>query len=147
MARTQITPSFYFHLRKVEVDMHSWAVENERTENFAQLIARLMTEYDVNESDIARAIGVSISTVYTWSSGKRGGKRGPRRLSLQALHEAYPKFTEEEIFAAAGRQAPGPMDPDAEQRVMELYRGLTKEQRELQEIQMRAVYEKNQSAG
>lgn len=121
--------------------------DTERTESFAQLMARLMAEYNVNESQIARALGLNTGTVYTWTSGKRGGKRGPRPATLRALHEAYPKFSEAEINAAVGRAAPGPMDPDAEQRVLELYRGLTAEQQRMKLIELAALNDANQSAG
>lgn len=121
-------------------------MEDERTENFAQLIARLKDHYKVSEPQIAAAIGVHVSTVNTWASGKRGAKQGPRRAYLQALHDAYPAFSVDEINAAAGRQAPGPLDPDAEQRVLELYRGLTAEQQRMKEIEMRALNEANHSS-
>lgn len=120
-------------------------MDNERTENFAQLIARLKAEYQVNEVEIARRLGLHHSTVYNWSQGKRATKNGPRRTTLRKLHDAFPKFTLEEIEAAAGRLAPGPLDADAEERILELYRGLTEEQQRIQEIQMRALNEANQS--
>lgn len=116
---------------------------DERTENLAQLIAELKTEYKVSEPQIAEAIGVSVSAVNYWATGQRGGTRGPRRKSLEALAEAYPKFTRERIFAAAKRRAPGPLDPDAETRILEVFRELTAEQQKLLEIQARAVAESN----
>lgn len=122
---------------------HSCPVDNERTENFAQLIARLKTEYQVNEVEIARRLGLHHSTVYNWSQGKRATKNGPRPATLRALQQAFPKFTLAEIEAAAGRQAPGPLDADAEERILKLYRGLTEEQQRIQEIQMRALNEAN----
>jgi transcriptional regulator with XRE-family HTH domain len=123
-------------------------VENkeERTENLAQLIKRLKDEYQVNESEIARAIGVAPATVNSWTLGIRGTKRGPNKEKLRALAEAFPKFTEEEIFAAAGRKAPGHLTPDAKQRLLALIEELTEDQQELQEIQIRAVVESNRSA-
>lgn len=114
-------------------------------ENLPQLIAKLRAEYGVNEPQIAAKIGVSVSTVNSWSSGRRGGKQGPRRASLQALHDAYPKFTAERIFAAAKREAPGPPDGEAEERVLGIYRELTEEQQRLTEIQMRAWRESNRT--
>lgn len=114
-------------------------------ENLPQLIAKLRAEYDVNEPQIAAAIGVHVSTVNTWASGKRGGKRGPRREHLQALADKFPKFTPERIFAAAKRQAPGPPDEDAEARVLAIYRELTEEQQRMSEIQMRALRDSNQT--
>ncbi|SCK20485.1 hypothetical protein YUYDRAFT_02139 [Streptomyces sp. ScaeMP-e48] len=112
------------------------------TEDLAQLLARLKDTYKVNDSQIATAIGASPSAVNTWIHRKRQ----PRPEALRALAAAYPKFTEDEIFAAAGRKTPGPLAPDAEERLLELFRGLTAEQQELQEIQLRALNEHNRSA-
>lgn len=117
----------------------------QRTEDLAQLLARLKDTYGVNESEIARRIGVAPSTVNSWTNRTRGGKRGARPEKLRALAEAFPKFTEAEIFAAAGRDAPGPLSPDAEARIIELWRGLTEEQQRLKEIEMRALGESNRT--
>jgi transcriptional regulator with XRE-family HTH domain len=119
--------------------------DQERTENLAQLLARLKDEYGVNESEIARRIGVAASTVNSWTQGTRGGKRGVRPGSIRALAEAFPKFTAEEISRAAGREAPGPLSPDAEARILELFRGLTEEQQRAKEVEMRALNEMNKT--
>jgi transcriptional regulator with XRE-family HTH domain len=119
--------------------------DQERTEDFAQLLARLKDTYGVNESEIARRIGVAPATVNSWTNRTRGGKRGVRPSSIRALAEAFPKFTEEEIFRAAGREAPGPLSPDAEARIIELFRGLTEEQQRMKEVEMRALNEMNQT--
>ncbi|MEU7154070.1 helix-turn-helix domain-containing protein [Streptomyces sp. NPDC045456] len=118
----------------------------ERPENLATLIKRLKVEYDVTESEIARRIGVAPATVNAWVHSKRGTGRGPNPDKLRALAEAFPKFTEREIFAAAGRKAPGPLSPDAEERILALFRSLTAEQQEMKEIEMRALAERNQSS-
>ncbi len=112
------------------------------TEDLAQLLARLKDEYGVNDSQIAAAIGVSISTVNTWVHRKRQ----PRPDALRALAAAYPKFTEDQIFAAAGRKTPGPLSRTAEERLLELFRGLTAEQQEIKELELRALNEHNRSA-
>ena len=117
----------------------------ERTEDLAQLLARLKDTYNVNESEIARRIGVAPSTVNSWTNRTRGGKRGARPEKLRALAEAFPKFTEDEIFAAAGRETPGPLSTEAEARILELYRGLTAEQQRAKEIEMRALNEANRT--
>ena len=119
--------------------------DQERTEDLAQLLARLKSTYDVNESEIARRIGVAASTVNSWVNRTRGGKRGVRPATIRALAEAFPKFTEEEIARAAGRETPGPMNPDGEQRILELYRGLTAEQKRMKEVEMRALNELNRT--
>jgi transcriptional regulator with XRE-family HTH domain len=118
----------------------------ERTENLAQLIKRLKDTYNVSGSEIARRIGVSSSAVSGWTTGVRGGKRGPSRENLKALAREFPKFKEQEIFAAAGRQAPGPLSPDAEARILELYRELTPEQQKFTEAQLRAIRDLNHSS-
>lgn len=117
----------------------------ERTENLAQLIKRLKDEYHVNESEIARRIGVAPATVNSWTLGKRGTKRGPNKDKLKKLAAEFPKFSEQEIFAAAGREAPGDLSPDAEERLLNLFRELTPEQQEMSEIQLRALRDANQS--
>ncbi|MFB7589315.1 XRE family transcriptional regulator [Streptomyces sp. NPDC056169] len=115
----------------------------ERTENLAQLIEAIESTYKVSQSAIARAIEVAPATVNAWKLGKRGGSRGPNPEKLRALHAAFPKFTEERIFAAARRAAPGPLDEEAEQRLLDLFRGLTEEQQRAKLIEMRALGEAN----
>lgn len=119
--------------------------DQERTEDLAQLLARLKDAYNVNESEIARRIGVAASTVNSWTNGTRGGKRGVRPGNIRALAEAFPKFTEEEIARAAGRVAPGPLSADAEARILELYRNLTEEQQKITEAQLKALNEMNRT--
>ncbi|MGW1122826.1 hypothetical protein ACWD5B_37905 [Streptomyces tanashiensis] len=116
---------------------------DERTENLAQLIKAIESTYEVNQSAIARAIGVAPATVNAWKLGKRGGTRGPNPEKLRALHGAFPKFSEARIFAAARRAAPGPLDEDAEQRLLALFRGLTEEQQRSKLIEMSALNEAN----
>ncbi|MEU9597191.1 helix-turn-helix domain-containing protein [Streptomyces sp. NPDC001212] len=115
--------------------------DQERTEDFAQLLARLRDTYGVTDSEISRRIGVSTATVNHWTHRRRA----PKRDSLQALAAAFPKFTEDEIFAAAGRETPGPLSPDGEARVIELWRELTPEQQRAKEIEMRALGEANRT--
>lgn len=117
----------------------------ERTEDLAQLLARLKSEYDVSDSEIARRIGVAPATVNAWVHRKRGTGRGPNRDKLRALAREFPKFTEDEVFAAAGRQSPGPLSPEAEARILELWRGLTEEQQRAKEVEMRALGEMNRT--
>lgn len=112
------------------------------TEDLAQLLARLKDDYGVNDSQIAAAVGVSVSTVNTWVHRKRS----PRPDAIRAIAAAYPKYTEDMLFAAAGRKTPGPLSPDAEQRLLELFRGLTAEQQEIKELELRALNEHNRSA-
>ncbi|WIC88838.1 helix-turn-helix DNA binding domain protein [Streptomyces phage OnionKnight] len=115
--------------------------DQERTEDFAQLLARLRDTYGVTDSEISRRLGVSTGTVNHWTHRRRA----PKRDNLQALAREFPKFSEEEIFAAAGRETPGPLSPDAEARVIELWRDLTPEQQRSKEIEMRALGEANRT--
>lgn len=116
-----------------------------QTEDFAALLKRLKDTYRVNESQIARAINVAPATVNAWVNGTRGTGRGPNPDKLRALAEAYPKFTVAEIFASVGRKVPGPLSPEAEERLLELFRGLTAEQQAIKEIELRAINESNKS--
>ncbi|MEU2180274.1 helix-turn-helix domain-containing protein [Streptomyces thermolilacinus] len=110
-------------------------------EDFAQILRRLKDEYGgLSDSEIARAVGVSPAAVGTWVHRKRT----PRPEAIRALAKAYPKFSEAELFAAAGRKAPGPLSPDREQRILELIRKLTPEQQEITEIQLKALSDSNQ---
>lgn len=126
--------------------MHSYPMtDQERTEDLAQLLARLQSKHGVNKSELARRIGVSPAAVSAWTNRTRGTGRGPNRDNLIALHEAFPDFTRDEIFKAAGRRTPGPIDPDREARVLEYYRELTEEQQLAKEIEMRALGEANRT--
>ncbi|MGW0552316.1 helix-turn-helix domain-containing protein [Streptomyces altiplanensis] len=115
--------------------------ENPHPEDFAQLLARLKDQYHVSDSEIARRIGVSVSTVNTWVHRKRT----PRDDALRAIAHEFPTFTEPELFAAVSRKAPGPLSPEREQRILELIRGLTAEQQEMKEIELRALNDANRS--
>lgn len=129
---------------KVEATVHSWRVEtqhNPPAEDFAQVLAALKDEYQVSDTDIAKAVGVSSAAVGTWVHRKRK----PRRAAVVALAKAYPKFTEKRLFDALGREAPGPLDEAAEERLLDLFRELTAEQQEMKEIEMRALAERNRS--
>ncbi|MFI8104751.1 XRE family transcriptional regulator [Streptomyces sp. NPDC086023] len=118
--------------------------EGQTGEDLAQLIQRLKDAYGVNESEIARAIDAAPATVNAWVHRKRGGTKGPRRALLERLAAAYPRFTREEIFAAAGRRTPGNLSDDTERELTELFAELTAEQQELTLIQMRALRNANQ---
>jgi len=124
--------------------VHSKRVETEDTppvEDFAQALAALKDEYQVSDSDIARAIGVSSAAVGTWVHRRRK----PRREAIEALAAAYPKFGRERLFAAADREVPGPLSAEAEERLLSLFRELTAQQQEMKEIEMRAIAESNRS--
>lgn len=124
--------------------MLSHVTDQERTEDLAQLLARIKSEHDVNESEIARRIGVAPATVNAWVNRKRGTGRGPAQKNLEALAREF-RLDREEVFRAARRESPGPLSPEAEARILELYRGLTEEQQRAKEIEMRALNEMNRT--
>lgn len=145
-----IWPRFYFRLRFVEGDGQSCRVNSSvphRGEDLSQLITRIKDTYQVSESEIARRIDVRAATVNAWVNRTRGTVRGPNPDVLRRLAAAFPKISEDEVFAAAGRRRPAPLNPDAEARILEVFRDLTEEQQRISEIQMRALRESNQSAG
>lgn len=115
--------------------------DNPPVEDFAQALAALKDKYGASDTDIAKAVGVSSAAVGTWVHRKRK----PRRKTLEALAGAYPDFGRERLFRAAERKTPGPLSPDAEERLLELFRELTAEQQEMKEIEMRALAERNRS--
>lgn len=129
---------------KVEGEGTLSGVETQDTppvEDFAQALAALKAEYKVSDSDIARAIGVTSAAVGTWVHRQKK----PRRASVVALAAAYPKFTEDRLFAALGRERPGPLSDDDEGYLLELFRELTAEQQEMKKIEMRALVERNRA--
>lgn len=125
--------------------MHPYRVDTpERVETFAQLIARLKDAYDgISESEIARRLDVSIATVNNWALGRR---HSPRPATLRKLAAEFPKISEADVFAAAGRRTPGPVSPDAEVRLLTYFAELTKEQQRAKLVEMKALAEDNRSA-
>jgi transcriptional regulator with XRE-family HTH domain len=115
----------------------------ERGETFAQLMKRLMDAYEANESDVARATGMSTSIVNLWVRGER---QAPRKATLEKLAAAYPKIPRDDFFAAAGRKTPAPASPDRKERIVAYLDELTVEQQELYEIQIKATAEHNRSS-
>ncbi|MHC5259861.1 helix-turn-helix domain-containing protein [Streptomyces sp. UC4497] len=109
-------------------------------EDFAQVLAELMDQNNLDGSKLARRIGVSTSTVNTWIHRKRT----PRDDAIRKLADAFPSFSVKRLSDAAGRKAPGPLSPDRVERLMELFAGLTEDQQEMMEIQAKALRDSNQ---
>lgn len=118
--------------------------DTERTEDLAQLLARLKAERDLSDSEIARRIGVATSTVNAWLHRKRGTGRGPAQKNLEALAREF-NLNRDAVFRAAARTSPGPLTPEREARILELYRGLTEEQQRAKEVEMAALNEMNRT--
>ncbi len=116
---------------------------NDEQPDLADLITRIKDTHGVTETEIAKRVGVHVSTVNTWVHHRRV----PRTDTLRALAREFPDFTEEEIFAAARRKRPGPVHPEAEERLLALFKALTAEQQEIVEIQLRGVVDYNQRNG
>ncbi|MFF8447916.1 XRE family transcriptional regulator [Streptomyces leeuwenhoekii] len=119
--------------------------KQERPVDLAQLLALIKDAYDVTETEIARRIGVAPATVNAWVHRKRGTGRGPNPDKLRALAAAFPRYSEDTVFRAAGRKSPGPLSSDAEARIIELWRGLTEEQQRAKEVELRALNEMNRT--
>jgi transcriptional regulator with XRE-family HTH domain len=108
-------------------------------EDFAQTLAALKDAYRVNDTEVARTIGVHVSTVNNWAHGKAN----PRPAAIRALAAAYPQFTEDRLFAAIGRKAPAPLSPERREKVLEIFDQLTEEQQQMYLITGQALADSN----
>lgn len=108
-------------------------------ETFAEVLAELMDEYRVSQSDISRAIDGSPSTVSLWLRGQRT----PRNDTIRKIAEAYPKYSVKRLTEAAGRKAPAPLTPDRRERVLDIFDQLTEEQQEMMLITGKALADSN----
>jgi transcriptional regulator with XRE-family HTH domain len=112
------------------------------TDDLSALIRRVQADRpELTQSEIARRIGVHVSTVSTWVLRR---SRGSNRETLKKLAMVL-GVPERDVFAAAGRRLPGPTSADREQRILEYFRSMTTEQQEVVEIGMRALYQHNKS--
>lgn len=140
-----LSQCFYFYLRKVEGQgtlacvMTPDPAAPAEGETFAQVLAALKDAYGVSDSEVARRIGAHVSTVNTWAHGKAN----PRAAAIRALAAAFPRFTEERLFASVGKRAPAPLKADRREAVLQVFDRLTEEQQEMLLIQARAVADTN----
>jgi transcriptional regulator with XRE-family HTH domain len=105
------------------------------SETLPQLIRRVQdARPELTQTEIARRAGVSISAVNAWANGIRV----PSRRSCDKLADALSE-PRDRVFAAANRRTPGQLSPDAEQRILELYRKLSAEEQRIVELQMGAL--------
>ncbi|MFC8491837.1 helix-turn-helix domain-containing protein [Streptomyces sp. NPDC057235] len=112
----------------------------EHGEDFAQLLDRLKDTYGgLSDSEVARRLGLSNATVNLWVHRKRI----PSAKNLEAIAAAFPAFTRDELFASTRRRVPGKLTPDREERIMQLIRGLTAEQQDFTEAQLRGLHDAN----
>ena len=114
-------------------------------DDLAALIDRVMREKDWTLSTLARRSGLSVSTLHSWKSGDRAtGNRGPNPDKLRQL-AAGAGLTVAEVFEAAGRHVPAPMDDEEERRFLHLFRTLNSDNRRVLEAAMQAMRESQKS--
>ncbi|MER5694860.1 helix-turn-helix domain-containing protein [Streptomyces mirabilis] len=114
-------------------------------DDLAALIARVMDERGWTLTTLARRSGVSTSTIHSWKSGDRAtGSRGPSPALLRKFAEGA-GLTVAEVFEAAGRTIPAPMDDESERRFLHLFRSLDTEDRKVVEATMQAMSERQKS--
>jgi transcriptional regulator with XRE-family HTH domain len=108
---------------------------DESGETLAQLIRRVQdAKPELTQTEIARRAGVSVSAVNTWANGTRV----PSRKSCDKLADALGE-PRERVFAAVNRRTPGPLSPQGEERILELYRRLSAEEQRIVEKQLVAL--------
>lgn len=115
-------------------------------DELASLIERVQHDRQWTLSTLARRCNISVSTLHSWKSGDRaGGSRGPSPALLRKFAEGA-GLTVAEVFEAAGRTVPAPMDDEEERRFLHLYRSLSGEDRRVLEATMRAMSERHREA-
>lgn len=114
-------------------------------DDLAALIERVMDEKDWTLSTLARRSGISTSTLHSWKSGDRAtGSRGPTPTLLRKFAEGA-GLTVAEVFEAAGRHVPAPMDDESERRFLHMWRSLDGADRKVIEATMQAMTERQNS--
>lgn len=114
-------------------------------DDLAALIERVMDERDWTLSTLARRAGISTSTLHSWKSGDRAtGSRGPSPALLRKFAEGA-GLTVAEVFEAAGRTIPAPMDSESEGRFLHLWRSLEAEDRRVIEATMQAMSQRSKA--
>ncbi|MCT9092937.1 helix-turn-helix domain-containing protein [Streptomyces sp. ASQP_92] len=109
------------------------------------LIERVMADKDWTLSTLARRSGLSTSTLHSWKSGDRAtGSRGPSPDKLRQLADGA-GLPVAEVFEAAGRHVPAPMDDEDERQFLHLLRTLDSADRAVVKATMRAMSERQRS--
>ncbi|MGQ4733392.1 helix-turn-helix domain-containing protein, partial [Streptomyces sp. Ju416(a)] len=87
-------------------------------DDLKNLIERVMAEKDWSLTVLARRSGLSTSTLHSWKSGDRAtGSRGPSPDKLRQLAEGA-GLPVAQVFEAAGRHIPAPMDDEDERQFL-----------------------------
>lgn len=114
-------------------------------DDLGALIERVMRERDWTLTTLARRAGISVSTLHSWKSGDRAtGSRGPTPTLLRKFAEGA-GLTVAEVFEAAGRHVPAPMDEESERRFLHMWRSLDGADRKVIEATMQAMSERQRS--
>lgn len=114
-------------------------------DDLGALIERVMDEKGWTMSTLARRSGLSTSTLHSWKSGDRAtGSRGPNPEKLRQLANGA-GLTVAEVFEAAGRHVPAPIDDESERRFLHMYRAISGEDRRVVEATMQAMMERQKS--
>lgn len=115
-------------------------------DDLAELIERVMRDKDWTLSTLARRSGLSTSTLHSWKSGDRAtGSRGPSPDKLRQLANGA-GLPVAQVFEAAGRHVPAPMDDEDERRFLHLFRSLDSADRGVIEATMRAMSERQRAS-
>jgi transcriptional regulator with XRE-family HTH domain len=114
-------------------------------DDLAALIERVMDEKDWTLSTLARRSGLKTSTLHSWKSGDRAtGSRGPSPELLRQLAKGA-GVPVAEVFEAAGRHVPAPMDDEDERRFLHMWRSLDSADRRVLDATMQAMIERQRS--
>lgn len=101
-------------------------------ETLPALLRRVIDESGLTQKGLAERSGVPLATLNAWYSGRRSPKNTPQaKAQLRSLAEHLPGVNVRELFEAVGQQVPGELSPDAEQRILDLYRGLSSGRRKI----------------
>jgi transcriptional regulator with XRE-family HTH domain len=111
-------------------------------DDLKNLIERVMAEKNWPLTTLARRSGLSTSTLHSWKSGDRAtGSRGPSPEKLRQLAEGA-GLPVAQVFEAAGRHIPAPMDDEDERRFLHLLRSLDNADRVVIRATMEAMAER-----
>jgi transcriptional regulator with XRE-family HTH domain len=115
-------------------------------DDLAELIERVLRERDWTLTTLARRAGLSVSTLHSWKAGDRAtGSRGPSPDKLRLLAEGA-GLPVAEVFEAAGRHVPAPLDDEEERRFLHMFRLLGSADRKVIEATMRAMHDRQDAA-
>jgi transcriptional regulator with XRE-family HTH domain len=93
-------------------------------ENLAALLSRLLGKRGISQARLAEETGIPLATLNTWVRGKRTPSGASGATALRALAQ-HLDATPAEFFEAAGRRAPGPLSEEREEKLLQIYRGLS----------------------